>query len=260
MHLGTISVDLKGNGDEQPLWKLFANASNDSNIDQRKGEDFYIKFDRGDVHWFRGYCHAVMGLCDLILAHDWEQTFNFAAPLLFNRVETPYSKLITRKSDLLDVIAMVHSTHWNVIEPQRMLAALHHFEMVPMQSKESWKWIMEETDDDHEWLPNPRQTGVFPRARVTDEMVASWLKMMDQGARILAGDELVPFFRGDGSQGINVRRMFTEPQPLDPIYIAQGSGLIPYLETNKPLSTIAQMRQVQGAFGRDLMPFAFWFN
>lgn len=262
MHIGTVTVDIKGNGAAHPLWMLMSRLRREHPITQREGEEFYIKFDRGDVHWFRGYCHLLMGLCDWLLAHDWEESFNFGASILFSKVQSPYARLKSRgHSEIIDIAAMVHSIHWKVTEQQRMLTALHHFEMVPAQSKESWEWIMKETEDDHEWLPNPRQTGVFPGAKVTGEMVVSWQKMMAQGALILAGEVLVPFWRGDDDgSGINVRKLFTEPGTFDLINWVHGCALMPYLESGKAVATRSEFREVETAFGRNLPLLAIWFN
>ena len=54
---------------------------------------------------------------------------------------------------------------------------------------------MAETDDDHEWIPNPRQTGVIPNVHVTQEMVNAWTDFLDQSQKILAGEVLIPFWQ-----------------------------------------------------------------
>src|SRR5205807_9480536 len=118
--------------------------------------------------------------------------------------------------DIIDVIALIHLIRFPVQEPARMKTALSHFEQVLALSKESWKFILAETDDDHEWIPNPKQTGVIPGVKITDEMVKGWTRtFLDEADELLAGRKLVPFWREAGGRGVNLRRVFTEPRDLD---------------------------------------------
>ncbi len=202
LHFGMIRLDLNGDGqasEDETLWKLYAGLNHEQNVSVDKAKEFFIDFDRGDVHWLRGYCHMFMAACELYLAHDTKETFDCTAQLFFNKVDSPYKFLretstsFHNEGEILDLIALIHLIHWPVVEPERMTAALHHFENVTKQSKESWKWIMAEKGDDHEWLPNPEQTGVIPNVHITQEMIDTWLHLMDQTAKVLAGEQLIPF-------------------------------------------------------------------
>ena len=98
-------------------------------------------------------------------------------------------------------------------------------------SRESWRFYLAETDDDHEWIPNPKQSTVMPGGKVTDEMVKGWTEFLDEAEAIYAGKVLVPFWRDPGgSRGVNLRRAFTEPHGLDLVLWAQGTAALPYLE------------------------------
>jgi hypothetical protein len=255
--------------DDESLWKLYAGLRGDTRMDVQRAENFYINFDRGDVHWLRGYCHLLMAMCEVYLAHDTRDLFECTAHIFFPRVETPYGFLSKGKRvigvrskdiDIIDLISLVHlSIRWNVAEPQRMAAALHHLEAMVAQSKESWKWIMAETDDDHEWIPNPKQTGVLPHAHVTEEMVSSWTELMNQIEKVLAGELLIPFWRGDDGRGVNVRKAFMEPHTLDLVLWVQGPAAAPYLEKGNT-THIETWQKLQSAFGRQFPGFALWFN
>jgi hypothetical protein len=139
-----------------------------------------------------------------------------------------------------------------------MKAALHHLEQMLAQSRESWKFILAETDDDHEWIPNPRQTGVLG-VPVRQEMVDGWLEFIEEAEALLAGKRLIPFWRGDPSRGVNLRRVFTEPRPLDLVLWVQGSGASPYLEKGT-LTKPAVWSRLQRVFGGEFIGFAIWFN
>jgi hypothetical protein len=274
LHCGMIHLDLVGNRasiKEGALWNLYAVLNNNLDIKPEQAESFYIKFDRGDVHWLRGYCHLLMAMCDSFLAYDWQETFNCSAHLFFQKVESPYKFLSKGKHghraigpiddipEVLDLIAIIHTIRWNLSEPQRMESALHHYQEVIAQSKESWKWIMAETDDDHEWLPNPNQTGVMPQMRVSQEKVTSWLAMMDQFDKLLKGETLIPFWRGDEHRGINLRKVFLNPRPFDLVLWVQGSAAAPYLEEGKTVDK-AVFGKLMNDFGHEFPFFALWFN
>ncbi|MBU6454459.1 MAG: hypothetical protein KGS72_22005 [Cyanobacteria bacterium REEB67] len=271
LHFGLIRLDLNGDGrldDKEYLWKIYAHASNNYAIEEAKAADFYIKFDRGDVHWLQGYCHLLLALCETYLAYDTRELFERTGHLFFSRVDSPYNKLQTSKHlgnvphsdlDVLDAIAFIHLIHCPLSAPEKMEAALHHLEVVVAQSRISWKWIMLEVDDDHEWLPNPKQTGVIPGVRVTDEMVTTWARIMDEAEKLLAGKLLLPFWRGAEGRGINLRRVFLEPRLFDLVLWVQGSDALPYLEQGETTKG-ADWREWTRTFGGNFPGFAIWFN
>lgn len=279
LHFGLIKLDLNGTGSRAPsiqaddnrsLWKVYAKLTNNTNIPLEKAEQFFIKFDRGDVHWLRGYCHLLSSACDIYLAHDSKDLFERTAHLFFTKVDTPYQFLSKSKRirsigasdvEILDLVAFVHLIRCDVIEPKRMASALNHLQAVIDQSRETWKWIMAEEDDDHEWLPNPRQTGVIPNARVTEQMVVAWAGTMSESEKILSGELLIPFWRGSEGdhRGINVRKVFLEPRQFDLVLWVQGSAAAPYLEEGK-LTKGQTWRDLRGEFGNHFPGFALWFN
>ena len=298
LHFGMIKLDLNGTGhqlhspsnqpaqsdhestkqshtaensdDNRSLWKVYAKLTNSTNIPIEKAEQFFIKFDRGDVHWLRGYCHLLSTVCDIYLAHDSKDLFERTAHLFFTKVDSPYAFLSKAKRirsigggdlEVFDLIAFVHLIRCDVVEPKRMASALNHLQAVIDQSRETWKWIMAEEDDDHEWLPNPRQTGVIPNARVTEQMVVAWAGIMTESEKILSGELLIPFWRGSESdrRGINLRKVFLQPRQFDLVLWVQGSAAAPYLEEGK-LSKGRTWRDLRGEFGSHFPGFALWFN
>lgn len=299
LHFGMIKLDLNGTGhqphsplpnqsaqfdhestkqshiaensdDNRSLWKVYARLTNNTNIPVERAEKFFIKFDRGDVHWLRGYCHLLSSVCDIYLAHDSKDLFDRTAHLFFTKVDSPYAFLSKAKPirsigggdlEVFDLIAFVHLLRCDVVEPKRMASALNHLQAVIDQSRETWKWIMAEEDDDHEWLPNPRQTGVIPNARVTEQMVVAWASIMTESEKILSGELLIPFWRGSESdrRGINLRKVFLEPRQFDLVLWVQGSAAAPYLEEGK-LTKGRTWRDLRGEFGSHFPGFALWFN
>ncbi len=74
--------------------------------------------------------------------------------------------------DIADFIAMIHLINWPLAEPARIAAARERLLKVGELNRVTWKLARAETDDDREWLPNPRQkSGVLPMFAVTDERI-----------------------------------------------------------------------------------------
>ncbi|HMP60336.1 MAG TPA: hypothetical protein PKD86_13395, partial [Gemmatales bacterium] len=207
IRVGLIRFTLGAEGEKAPTMTLaqilerlgFAFPSSDPQL--------YIRFDRADVAWLRGYCHLLMALGNFFLAHDSRDLFETTGHLFFAEISTPHEFLTRQQrvfnwngTDLMDLIAFIHQLRFEVVEPKRMEAALAHLEKTLALSRETWRLVLAESDDDHEWLPSPKQTGIL-RVPVTQEMVDAWLEMVSEAELILAGKRLVPFWRDAGGKG-----------------------------------------------------------
>jgi hypothetical protein len=267
LHLGLVRLNLAGPGQPgQPLRALLERY-----LGGPRGlpadADLLVVFDRGDVSWLRGYCHLLQALAEIALAHDAQELFDCTAPLFFQNVQTPYAFLneggagifpISDGVDAIDVIAFIHLLRLPVKQPGRMQAALKHLRRMIALSRESWKYILAETDDDHEWIPNPRQKGALG-IPVTQERVDGWLAFLDEAEALLDGKRLIPFWRGNKARGINLRRVFTEPRTLDVVGWVQGTAAAPYLE-NGSLTKADVWQRLERIFRGEFIGFALWFN
>ncbi len=126
-------------------------------------------------------------------------------------------------------------------------------------SRESWKFILAETDDDHEWVPSPKQHTVMPGGAVTVAMVKGWMDFLDEAQAILKGEKLIPFWRRRDDRGVNLRRVFTEPRMFDLVLWVHGTAAAPYLEKG-PKTQPETWRRLQTIFQGQFIGFAFWFN
>jgi len=270
LHIGLIRLDFDADGkatEDESLWKIYAAANNEEKIPAGVAQAFLINFDAGDVQWLRGYCHLLMALNEVVLAYDEKELFDHTAHLFFKNPQTPFPFLKTGGKvfemegvDVADVIAFVHLLHCPVKDPKHMQAALEHLQTTLRCSRESWKHILTETDNDHEWIPNPKQDCVIPDVKVTQEMVDHWMKFLDESDALLSGKKLAPFWRGDGSRGVNLHKVFTEPRSLDLVLWVQGSAAAPYLEQGQ-ITDAKTWEDIWNAFGQDsFFGFAAWFN
>jgi hypothetical protein len=278
LHVGLIKIDPFGQGKPINAAFLFGRVEGLPPEALKQAETLVVGFDRGDVSWLRGYCHIVAAWGELLLAVDGQEAFDCSAHLLFEKVETPHTFLLENRGTFdevwsgwearplwSDLISFVHQmTRLPIKEPARTKAALQHLEAAVAQAKEMWKYILAETDDDNEWIPNPKQTGVL-RVKVTQEMVDAWRETLDEAEQVLKGKTLIPFWRGKpGERGVNLRRVFTEPRTFDPIEWVQGTAATPYLEKG-PLTKFADpgtAGRLTRAFGGPLnfIGFGFWFQ
>ena len=265
LELGRIRLNIVGEG--TPLLDIAAHyLGGASSLPADK--NLLVHFDRGDVAWFRGYSHLLMAQAQLALAYDGQELFDGTAHLFFPRPATPYPFLLKSDGtdfyrvhhnlDIVDVIALVHLIRLPVKEPVRMASCLGHLEQTLALSRETWTYILAETDDDHEWLPNPKQNGVLD-VKVTREMIDGWLGFVGESQALLSGKRLVPFWRKGEARGVNLRRVFLEPRALDLALWLQGTAAAPYLQTGE-LTDPQVWSRLQGLFGGQFMGFALWFN
>jgi hypothetical protein len=268
--IGLVRLDLDGDGtasEDETLWRVFDSTLGGGNITAQDAEAFVVVLDRGDAAWLRGYTHLLSALLEFPLAHDWQQGFDASFHMFFPRAGLPNAILDATPSNLFgdpsaasfaDLIAFIHLMHWPVTEPKRMEAVLGHLESVVALSRESWTFILAETDDDSEWIPNPRQArGVLPGVPVTQETVDGWLLFLGEFDALLTGRKLIPHWRLE--KGINLRRVFTEPRTFDPVLWMQGSAALPYLEDGE-LTSSETWSRIMGLLQGNFLGYAIWFN
>ena len=104
-----------------------------------------------------------------------------------------------------------------------------------------------------------------------------WERVLNQVELVLQGKELLPFWRGvknrnsfnffgrrnnvefNSQLGINLRKVFTNPQTFDLVLWIQGTGVAPFLESGK-LIDFQAWSELSDAFQGNLPFFAFWIN
>lgn len=271
LHFGLIRLDFDGDGtasDEETLWRIYAAVSpGTAQVTTEDASKFVIQFDTGDVYWLRGYCHLLMFFGDVGLGYDGHELFERTGHILWPKNESPYNFLRNGKKvfefggnvDIADVVAFIHLINFPVKEPERLTAAHGHLESMIDLSRQSWKSILAETDNEREWVPNPQQTGVIPGVRVSQEMVDGWHLFLTEMSDILDGKKLIPFWRGSGVKGINLKRVFTEPQNFDLVLWIQGTAAAPYLEEG-PITSPQVWARLMNVFQGQFIGFAIWFN
>lgn len=287
---GRVRLDLDGDGkagEPEALWRLQATLAGPGRPDvgntpwppripdeeerRRTAEAFALRLDRGDAFWLQGYCHLLSALGEFALAHDMASCFDVLAPRLFARPkirQLPAGMFREQETNQMfigdvgifaDLIAAIHEMRFEVIEPERCRTALGHLEQVIRLSRDSWKAIEAETDDDHEWIPNAKQKGAIPDMQVSGEMIAGWREFLDEAEAILAGRRLVRHWRLAPGRGIDLRRVFLEPRTMDLVRWVQGAAAVPYVAEGE-CSDPEFWWRLQRLFRGQFLGFAIWFN
>ena len=124
-----------------------------------------IKFDVGDVEWARAMIAFQRAAVELVLAYKWSELDK-----LFSSDDDP--KIVIR-----------------VAEPGRVkrarqlvLAGLAHAD----KCRETY---LAETDDDREWVPNPRQKSYAMPLEVDDQLYQTWKGVLGDVRRLLESQE-----------------------------------------------------------------------
>lgn len=215
---------------------------------------FQVNFDRGDVAWMRAYCHLLMAIIDGTLSAADEPSFILWAGKVFAKPVPSFDGTQEerwRRSNQLAKESVLK-------EPKRLQRTRRHLIRVCELNQETWKFIRAETDDDHEWLPNSKQTGVM-RLPVRDEMITAWLKMTAELKLLLEGERLIPNF-WDGKhkgKGLNIKLLLDDP-PLEPT----GDEGIPekYFTEGKMANIEVFWIIIQMFSDPSLVGYPVWFN
>jgi hypothetical protein len=274
--IARIRLDLDGNGVADEREKLSSMVVSLAWAARRRGiagpapgaESFPVGFDLADVYWLRGYANVLATSAEFLLAHDFRATFDATFQLLFPRAGVPFSRFLRQfeppvpgrprfdTDSIFDLVAFIHLLRWEVVEPQRMASIHGRLKSVIALSRKTWAAVRVETDDDAEWLPGPRQKGVLDMP-VSDEMIDGWLAAMVELEAVLDGRLLVPHPRF--RQGINLKRVFTEPRPFDLVLWITGHGVPPYLEDGQ-IADGRAWNNAQRVFRGQLFTYMVWFQ
>lgn len=163
----------------------------------------------------------------------------------------------TEWSSIADLIAFVHLLHWDVEDADRLRDARVHAQRTVRLSREMWRRVLAETDDAREWIPGPKQTGIFPTLPIDDELLAGWMEVLELFDDVLEGKLLLPHWRFE--QGFNLRRMAEDPRAFDLVMLIHGRDVIPYLEDG-PIADSTVWTAATRVFGGDFLRYFLYIN
>jgi hypothetical protein len=272
--LSQLGIDLDGDGAITPAESIAAiMAGMTGGASSTQPGALVFHFDRADGYWLQAYANFLVAQADFWLAHDFRNAFEGSFHMLFPRAGLSLQDALVPPPDqeafgmlmaewrLADLASFIHLVNWPVVEPERrQTARLKLLEMIRL-SRENWKAIEAETDNDREWLPGPQQKGVNPLTglEVGEAQVAAWLEALQMAEDLLEGRVLLPHFR-IADRGINMKNFFEAPQTFDLVLAITGPGVVPYLEKGT-LLTSEEFARIRAQFGgAGFLTFALWFN
>lgn len=223
LRLEPIKLDFDGDGQATDPFLDVVKAVVGGSLDLlKKNPSFLVRFDRGDVAWFRSYCHLLMGLTDFALAFDFETEFRLNQDGVFPQVRPKFRGDDAERNRLLTEAR----SKTRVAEPARLGRFREHLLQMPKLNRETWRFVRAETDDDYEWLPNAKQKGVIGLP-VRDNMVDAWLKAMDELEAVLDGKKLLPvqLVWPTGGKGLNVKTLLDDPPAVFDFDKVQRDGV-----------------------------------
>jgi hypothetical protein len=236
LRLAKITFDFAGTGkDRTTLIDLLTKLNRGRFNFQKANPEFRVHFDRGDVAWLRAYCHLLSAMVEGYRAIDEEAGFEERVAEIFPKVDAPAKKA---QRDWFRGLT--------VVDAPRLRRMRLHLVAVCELNRETWEHIRKETDDDFEWLPNPKQTDQLGLP-LTDERIDRWLAMIEQLEGLLKGERLVSsdllgFLHGNhpNGMGLNLKKLLDDP-PADLFNMdrIQAKGIdAKYLESVKGRKTI----------------------
>lgn len=226
----------------------------------------YFGFDRADGYWFAGYTQVLASQAEFLLAHDFEEFTSSVFHRLFPRAGFPLQDAVADSMIFLDpqadtaiadLVAAIHTLDCPVTDAARLKGVRERILAVLDYSHKNWGAILEETDNNHELLPSPKQTSIIPMATVDEARVAAWLVTLEKARDVLEGRLLLPHWRF--RQGFDLKAYFETATETDLVMILTGLGAVPFL-ADGPIATQEDFRAIQEAFGSDWLGYAFWFN
>ncbi len=194
-----------------------------------------VHFDAADAAWLTAYCHLLQGLGDIIIAYDPTEPIRSvqdAKARMAALSSAPGSgdpQAYAYFATATDTAAIMIKALDQDPDKTRLHAARDHFLAMVADNRRFWDAVGRETDNDHEWLPNDRQTSALG-LDLPPGTGAHWLKVLADMEAILKGERLIPYWRTGTGVGLNIANLFNDPRPVDLVDWIQGAGALPYLQ------------------------------
>ncbi|MES2915536.1 MAG: hypothetical protein V4753_10495 [Pseudomonadota bacterium] len=226
-------------------------------------EDPVITFDTADAAWLSAYTHFLSGFAATALAYDPEPAIqrvldsSRAIYALWgdtppnNAMDMMFGRQVDRAAMVLIALSKT---------PDKALAqkAYGHFLTMIEENRRFWSLVALETDNAGEWVPNDTQVSGIGLS-MPPGTGARWQAVLADAEKALKGELLIPHWRFGAEAGINLKKVFESPPPVDLITWIQGEGLLPYAEKG-PQMGMQSWRDFEDFVQGDAMLFAVFLN
>ncbi|WP_136645129.1 hypothetical protein [Tabrizicola sp. YIM 78059] len=225
--------------------------------------DPVIRFDTADAAWLSAYTHFLSGFASVALAYDPEPAIqrviesSKAIYALWGDTPPPNAMdmMFGRQVDRLAMVLLALS---NTPDKGRAAKAHGHFMSMIAENRRFWTLVELEEDNQGEWVPNDRQVSaiglVMPPGTGT-----RWQAVLADAEALLTGEKLIPHWRYGAEAGINLKKMFDTPPPVDLVTWIQGEGFLPFAEKGERID-MDSWRDFERLVSGDAMLFAVFLN
>ncbi|WP_333816461.1 hypothetical protein [Tabrizicola sp.] len=266
IRIADLWFDINANGTREPgegLADVTGMALGGGRMLGVQVQDPVITFDTADAAWLSAYTHFLSGFASTALAYDPEpaiqRVLDSSKAIYALWGDTPPNNAMDMMfGRQVDRAAMVLQALSNT--PDKALAqdAYGHFLSMIQENRRFWALVALETDNTGEWVPNDKQVsglGLTMPPGTGDR----WQAVLADAEKLLKGEVLIPHWRFGAEAGINLKKAFDNPPPVDLITWIQGEGLLPYAEKGPQMSGQA-WRDFEDFVQGDAMLFAVFLN
>ena len=226
-------------------------------------QDPVITFDTADAAWLSAYTHFLSGFASTALAYDPEPAIqrvldsSKAIYALWGSTP-PNNAMVMMFGRQVDRVAMILHALSNTPDTALAQDAYGHFLSMIQENRRFWTLVALETDNAGEWVPNDNQVsglGIMMPPGTGER----WKAVLADAEKLLKGEVLIPHWRFGAEAGINLKKAFENPPPVDLVTWIQGEGLLPYAEKG-PQMSMQSWRDFEDFVQGDAMLFAVFLN
>lgn len=226
-------------------------------------QDPVITFDTADTAWLSAYTHFLSGFASTALAYDPEpaiqRVLDSSKAIYALWGSTPPNNAMDMMfGRQVDRVAMILHALSNTPDTALAQDAYGHFLSMIQENRRFWTLVALETDNAGEWVPNDNQVsglGIMMPPGTGER----WKAVLADAEKLLKGEVLIPHWRFGAEAGINLKKAFENPPPVDLVTWIQGEGLLPYAEKG-PQMSMQSWRDFEDFVQGDAMLFAVFLN
>ena len=226
-------------------------------------QDPVITFDTADAAWLSAYTHFLSGFASTALAYDPEpaiqRVLDSSKAIYALWGSTPPNNAMDMMfGRQVDRVAMILHALSNTPDTALAQDAYGHFLSMIQENRRFWTLVALETDNAGEWVPNDNQVsglGIMMPPGTGER----WKAVLADAEKLLKGEVLIPHWRFGAEAGINLKKAFENPPPVDLVTWIQGEGLLPYAEKG-PQMSMQSWRDFEDFVQGDAMLFAVFLN
>jgi hypothetical protein len=266
IRLADLWFDINANGARDPgedLAEVTGMALGGGRMVGTAVADPVITFDEADAAWLAAYTHFLSGFASTALAYNPEPAIrrildsSRAIYALWGSTP-PNNAMDMMFGRQVDRVAMVLHALSNSPDKALALDAHGHFLAMIEENRRVWSLVALETDNTGEWVPNDSQVSGLGLT-MPPGTGARWQAVLADAEKLLKGEVLIPHWRFGAEAGINLKKAFENPPPVDLITWIQGEGLLPYAEKG-PQMSLQSWRDFADFVQGDAMLFAVFLN